>query len=77
MFSLKFGSAGLLDRGQEEKEEWKEGWLALQSSLLGRSGSAGLLLAPEAAHDSSYNVLLIRSHGSGLCCQFCLLEEEK
>lgn len=54
-----------------------EGELAPQASLLGRSGSAGLLLAPDAAHDSSYNILLIWSHGPRLCCQLCLLEEEK
>lgn len=53
-----------------------EGGLALWLPLFGRSDPAGFL-APDAAHDSSYNNLLILSHGPGLCCQFCLLEEEK
>lgn len=48
-----------------------EGGLALWLPLFGRSNPAGFL-APDAAHDSSYNNLLILSHGPGLCCQFCL-----
>lgn len=59
------------------RESGVGGGLTLQSPLFGRSNPAGLLLAPDAAHDSSYNNLLIPSHEPGLCCQLCLLEEEK